>query len=152
MKVSDAMVTNVQTCGPNTSLDAAAMMMWDNDCGSIVVTDDNNLPIGIITDRDITMSSALNHKALWELTTRETLNNRPLFTCHDTDDIKMALNTMKQHKVRRLPVLDRSEQHITGFLSIDDVVSCARKSKNSHPADLSYEEAITTLKAVCKHH
>ena len=148
MNVTDIMVSDVRSCGPDTNLESAAMMMWDNDCGSLPIIDDGGNPIGIITDRDIAMASALNHKALWDISTREVMGDRPLFTCNLDDDIKSALKLMQTHKVRRLPVTNHSG-HLEGVLSIDDVVACAEQGKT---ADLSFEDTVSTLKAVCKHH
>ena len=78
MKVRDVMESNVKTCALNDNLESVATLMWNNDCGSIPVIDQSGTPIGIITDRDIAMSCALNHKPLWELRARDVTNSRPL--------------------------------------------------------------------------
>ena len=148
MIVKEFMVNNVWTCGPDTNLEAAAMMMWDHDCGSIPVVDHDGHPIGIITDRDIAMASALNHKALWDISAKEVMNGRPVFTCKSDDDIKAALRQMQSHKVRRLPVTDHFG-YLEGILTIDDIVA---GTEQGSVALLSFGDTINTLKAVCKHH
>ena len=148
MNVTDIMVSDVKSCGPDTNLESAAMMMWNEDCGSLPIIDNGGNPIGIVTDRDIAMASALNHKALWDITTSEVMSDRPLFTCNPDDDIKSALEMMQTHKVRRLPVTDNSG-HLEGMLSIDDIVVCAKQGTAS---DLPFYDAMSALKAVCKHH
>jgi CBS domain-containing protein len=148
MNVTDLMVKDVRCCSSDTNLESAAQMMWDSDCGSIAVVDDGGIPIGIITDRDIAMASALNHKAPWDITASEVMSNRPIFTCKSSDDIKAALKLMQAHKVRRLPVTDKSG-HLEGLLSIDDIVAGTERATAK---ELSFEDTMGTLKAVCKHH
>ncbi len=51
------LTTNVKTCGQNDSLDKVARVMWNNDCGSLPVLDQDNRVVGILTDRDIAMAA-----------------------------------------------------------------------------------------------
>lgn len=147
MKVCDVMEKDVKTCSPDDTLEAAAMMMWNSDCGSAPVIDQSGTPIGIITDRDIAMSCALNHKPLWELRTRDVTNNRQLYTCNGNDDMRTALETLQAHRIRRLPVVDDAG-HLQGLISIDDIVAC---SEEKMPG-MSFQDTMNTLKAVCIHH
>lgn len=147
MKACDVMVRDVKTCSPDDTLESVAMVMWNNDCGSVTMIDQMGTPIGIITDRDIAMSCALNHKSLWELSVKDVTNNRSLYMCNENDDVKSTLATMQQQKIRRLPVVNKAG-HLEGIISIDDIVAC---SKETMP-DLSYRDTMKTLKAVCTHH
>lgn len=147
MKVTDVMQKDVKTCSPDDTLESVALMMWNNDCGSAPVIDQSGTPTGIITDRDITMSCALNHKPLWDLRTKDVTNNRPLYTCKEKDDMSSALETLQTHRIRRLPVVDDAG-HLHGLISIDDIVAC---SKEKMPG-ISFQDTMNTLKAVCTHH
>lgn len=147
MKVTNVMQKDVKTCGLDDTLESVALMMWNNDCGSAPVIDQSGTPLGIITDRDITMSCALNHKPLWELRTREVTNNRPLYTCNENDDISAALETLQTHRVRRLPVVNDAG-HLHGLISIDDIVACSQEKMPG----MSFQDTMNTLKAVCIHH
>ena len=53
MKVEDIMTRDVQCCGPETNLAAAAKMMWDSDCGALPILNVQGQVMGVITDRDI---------------------------------------------------------------------------------------------------
>ncbi len=57
MKVKDIMSDNPACCTADSSLQEVAKMMLDHDCGAIPVVEDNThkRPIGVITDRDITI-------------------------------------------------------------------------------------------------
>ncbi len=146
MHVSEVMHSPAECCCPETNLDAVAKFMWDHDCGAIPVVDDSNKPIGIVTDRDIAMSSFLNHKPLWEISSKEITSKRPLFTCKSDDDIRNALETMEREKIRRLPVVN-SNGELQEILSVDGIVFFAKQG-----TDLSYDDTAGTLKAVSIHH
>ena len=147
MIVSDLMERDVVTCHPGDNLETAARLMWDNNCGSIPVIDEFGIPVGIVTDRDIAMSCVLNHKAPWELRVSEVTNNRPLYVCVENDDIAGALHTMQTQRIRRLPVVNGAGR-LRGIISIDDIVA---HSAEQAP-DLSFQDTMNTLKAVCIQH
>ena len=128
-------------------LESVAKIMWNKDCGSVPVLDESHRLIGIITDRDIAMGCALNHKAEWEMKTRDVLSNRELFTCRSDDNVKDAMQRMSDHHIRRLPVVDGNGQ-LQGVLSIDDVVCLAQEDN----PELSFRDTMNTLKQVCTHH
>lgn len=147
MKVRDIMEKDVKTCNTNDTLEAPAMLMWNHNCGSAPVIDGSGTPIGIITDRDITMSCALNHKPLWELRTSEVISDRPLYTCNENDDISTALKTMQNNRVRRLPVVN-NDGRLQGIISIDDIVACFKEETPG----MSFHDTMNTLKAVSISH
>ena len=63
MKVQDIMTSDVQCCGPDTNLAAAAKMMWDSDCGALPVLNVQGQVMSMITDRDICMAAATKNEA-----------------------------------------------------------------------------------------
>jgi len=54
MKVQDVMTRDVATCGPESSLNDAARLMWENDCGFVPVLDPGGRRLhGVLTDRTV---------------------------------------------------------------------------------------------------
>jgi signal-transduction protein with cAMP-binding, CBS, and nucleotidyltransferase domain len=107
--------------------------------------------IGIITDRDICMAVALQHKTASEIQVQEVMS-RQLFTCHPENDIMNALKTMSFQKVRRLPVINDSGQ-LEGIISIEDIIARADRGRRGiQTPELSYDDTMTTLKAICRSH
>jgi CBS domain-containing protein len=145
------MVKEATSCCPDTNLEAAGRMMWDHNCGAIPVLDNENHPIGVITDRDIAMSAVLNHKPLWDITARDVISNREVFLCEVDDDVQSVLATMRTHKIRRVPVVN-GDGRLEGILSIDDIIACSEQKEGKKTPPLSFEDAMSTLKAVCFQH
>ena len=152
MRVSEVMTADVRSCSAQADLETVAMEMWNGNCGSIPVMNDDGRPIGMITDRDIAMAAALQHKALCDISAAAVLNGRDLQCCRAEDTIDSALRAMTATQVRRLPVID-GDGHLQGILSVDDVIDRAERGKRGQgKPELSFEDAMVTLKAVCRHH
>lgn len=148
MKVKDVMTHDVKTCLPDTNLAEAAMIMWDNDCGVVPVVLRDGKVIGMITDRDICMAVATKNRRTSDVAVSEVFTGN-LYACKPDDDIHDALKIMRAEQVRRLPVINVYGA-LEGLLSLNDVVLRAQEAKG-RKADLSYEDAINTLKAICGH-
>jgi CBS domain-containing protein len=143
MNVEQIMSRDVAVCGPDDNLESVAMLMWNNNCGAIPVVDHDGKPCGMVTDRDVAMASALRHKPLWEIRTQE-VSNHAVYTCTPNDDVKEAMDTMRDQKIRRLAVIDE-DGRVRGLLSIDDVIQYAGAGDG-----LRYEELIPAIKEVCQ--
>ncbi|MBI5461897.1 MAG: CBS domain-containing protein [Gammaproteobacteria bacterium] len=152
MNVRDIMSATVTCCGLHDDLESIALLMMSNDCGSIPITNDMGQPIGMITDRDIAMAAAARHKALWQLYAEDFLTGQPVSVCNEDDDIHAALAVMQRARVHRLPVVN-GDSEILGILSMDDVIGCAERGvRGQGSPDISYDDAVNTLKVMSKHH
>ena len=146
--VSEIMSSSVWSCPSNATLDQAIEMMASRGCSSIPVVDDSNKPVGIITDRDITMYINLKHKSPWDIMLAQFTKGRHIYCCYQQDDIQDALKTLRERHIHRLPVLDDNDK-LVGMLTMNDVIQQAEESDS---ADLSYKDVVETLKAVSKHY
>lgn len=149
MKVQDVMTGDVKFCRPEVNLATVAGLMWDNDCGIIPVVDGASKVIGLITDRDVAMALAMNGHFAADIAVSEVMSHE-IHTCALHDDIKTALKTMRHEKVRRLPVVN-SDGALQGILCLNDVILRAEEAKGKHIPGLSYEDAMSTIKAICEH-
>ena len=151
MIVREVMNHEVTTCRPETTLEAAAMLMWNGDCGTVAIIDGESRVTGIITDRDICMAVALQHKTASEIQVRVVMS-RNLFICNPDNDIMNALKTMSFQRVRRLPVINDSGK-LEGIISIEDIIARADRGRRGiQTPELSYDDTMTTLKAICRSH
>ena len=147
MKVAELMKRQVQTCNSHSNLEEVAMLMWNYDCGAIPVVNDAGMPTGMITDRDITMGSAFDHKALRDMVPQQVINHQKLLTCKEHDNVQSALEIMQQGQVHRLPVVDEAG-FLKGILSMDDLILASKPRKGKNSA-VSFDDVMVTLKDIC---
>ena len=126
MKVEQIMNRNVKVCRPQDSLNKPAQIMWDEPCGAVPVVDDQRKPVGFLTDRDICMAAYTQGKPLHEVRV-ETAMARKVVSCVAEDDLTSAAGLMRQHRTRRLPVIDRNGV-LVGLLSLDDLACEAARA------------------------
>jgi len=149
MKVQDVMHDDVKYCHPETSLAAVTAMMWEHDCGVCPVVDAENKVIGMITDRDIAIAAGTMGRLASDISVGEVISGK-VYTAGLDEDIHAALKTMRQEKVRRLPVTN-GDGMLQGILSLNDIVLRAEEEKGRHYPELNYEDAMGTVKAICEH-
>jgi CBS domain-containing protein len=149
MKVQDLMMWEVESCYPSSDLAEAAMIMWRKDCGFVpVVENPGNKVAGVITDRDICMATATQHKGPHDIRVGDVMS-RELFTCAATDDARTAMQKMKEGRVRRLPVVDERGV-LRGVVSLNDL-ACAAERTARAGTGLGYAEVMDVLRAVSTH-
>lgn len=148
MLILDVMTPHVATCTPDNNLETVAMLMRNHNCGSIPVLDADDKPIGMVTDRDIVMRSALDHKPLWELTADDIITKENYF-CRRDDDIKLALSLMERHCVRRLPVTN-DDGELIGILSMDDIVVATASPAADSDTAFAHDYVWAALKVISK--
>ena len=124
MIVREIMKKEVATCGPQDDLTTAVKAMNEHGCGFLPVVDSHGLVAGVVTDRDVSLHAAGTTRSMAHISASETMTH-PVFSCLPDDNVKATLETMAQHHVRRLPVVDK-QGHLQGVLSIDDVMQAPR--------------------------
>jgi len=149
MDVTQLMVREVQTCRPEDTLNTAARIMWEYDCGCVPVVDASTRIVGMLTDRDICMAAYTQGRALDGISVAQVMS-KDVHTCKAEDPIAFAEGIMRAHKVRRLPVAD-ADGHLLGILSLSDIARQAaqertRKTKKA----VSAAEVADILGAICE--
>jgi CBS domain-containing protein len=147
MTVKELQTSNVKAAGPDTDLAIVAKMMWDGDCGAVPVVNDERKVIGMITDRDIAIATATRSKTPGEIRASEVITNHGVHAVKPDDDVRVAMRTMRKHRVRRLPVVDQ-QQRLAGILSINDL---AINTSSTLPDSVPAQEFLETLQAICAH-
>lgn len=143
------MSEDVKCCGPDTNLASAAAVMWENDCGVLPVVTDGRNAIGVITDRDIAIALGTRNEQASEIPVKEVMT-REIYTTSPEDDIHSALKIMRKAQVRRLPVVN-TEGVLDGILCLNDIALQAVRPNGKKSPELSYEDVVNTLKAICEH-
>ena len=148
MKVSELMTTDVRNCWANEPLDRAAKLMWESDCGSLPVLDQNGKVVGMITDRDICMAAFTQAELLARIPISRAMSPE-LHSCAPDEDLDKVEKRMRAHQIRRVPVLD-NEGRLRGVLSLADIAQRAAKEAKGKAGSrqVSFAEVGETLAAV----
>jgi CBS domain-containing protein len=144
MTVKEVMNTAVATCAPESGLASVIDIMREYDCGFLPVVDSHGIVVGVVTDRDVCMAGGSKRRSLARISAKETMSH-PVFSCFADETVKTVLVTMAKHRVRRLPVLNKSG-HLQGVLSIDDIVHAPPRPGAPTPEDI-----VAALKAIYAH-
>lgn len=116
--------TAIVSCSADTPVAAAAALMRKYHVGAVVVVERNgagSVPIGMLTDRDIVVETvALELEA--SLFTAGDLMTAPVHTVREDEGLLAALHTMRQYKLRRLPVVTAAGT-LYGVISADDIIN-----------------------------
>jgi CBS domain-containing protein len=104
--------------GENETLADAARKMRELNVGSLPICGEDNRLKGMVTDRDIVVRCIAEGGDPTTVRAGELGQGKPV-TIGADDPIEEALKTMKEHQVRRLPVIDGHD--LVGIVSQADV-------------------------------
>lgn len=123
MTVGEICNRNALTIQKNQDLEDAVSLMRSEHVGDVIVVDERShhrQPVGILTDRDLLIKVLGERLSLADVNIADVMSF-DLVTALESESIAAALNRMREHGVRRLPVVSR-ENHLIGILSLDDIV------------------------------
>lgn len=140
--LKDLMTAPVTTCRATASLAEAARLMLEEDRGCLPIVDGRGHLAGILTDRDVCLAVA-RHTSPANTLVRDVMT-RNVISCAEDDDLNAALVTMKEHRLRRIPVINKRGT-VKGLISIDDAI------RNTGVADgrLPAEAIMDVLRRIC---
>jgi CBS-domain-containing membrane protein len=143
MKIQDLMCRDVVVCQPTDSMKTAAERMWKADVGCLPVLDDQGTLMGMVTDRDLLMSAAIQGLPLDQLHVDSAMAHR-VQALHPGDRVERALELMGVHQVRRLPVVD-DQGVVVGLVSVNDLAR--RSDRDDRPRR---EDLVHAIAQVCE--
>ena len=119
MTIQELMTAKPELGHAYESLEACAKKMCDADVGVIPILDEWDRLSGVITDRDICMAAYAQGRPLREIIVGEVMAKHPI-TCRPGDAAEVVAELMKEHRIRRVPVID-DEHHVIGIVSVTDL-------------------------------
>jgi CBS domain-containing protein len=122
--------------------------MWQHDCGSLPVVEDDGTLVGIITDRDICIAAYLHGMPLASIPVLQAMA-RNVYSCLAGDPIGVAERIMSDHQVRRVPVVD-PQNRVVGMVSLTDLAREAEDEVGQRTHRVSEGEVTRTLAAICQ--
>src|SRR3954452_21785872 len=114
----EVMTGGADCIGEDDSVLDAAKRLAELDVGAMPICGNDNRLKGMLTDRDIVVKVLAQGKDPGSTRAGELGEGKPV-TIGADDSVKEALQTMKAHKVRRLPVIDGHD--LVGIVSQADL-------------------------------
>ena len=119
LPVHEIMTRRVTSVHPATSVERAARLMEECDCGGLPVIGDNGVLVGMITDRDIAIRVVARGRDPRHAIVADCMTER-VFACYATESVGECMRQMSRHQVRRLPIVD-DRGRLVGILAQSDL-------------------------------
>ena len=123
MLLKEVYTPEVVCCGAHTRVLQAAQLMRNRHVGDLVVVgdpQDDRVPLGIVTDRDLVVE-VLGNGLDPATITLGSLMHRPVVIANENEDTTTVVARMREHGVRRVPVVDRQGE-IVGIITLNDLL------------------------------
>ncbi|WP_048097090.1 potassium transporter TrkG [Candidatus Nitrosarchaeum limnium] len=119
----------------NTRTRDAARLLQHYETDDIIVTDENNIPVGIVTDEDI-IRKVSDVTVNAEFTFLKDIMNTPLITINEKASLQDALHKMRDNNVRKLPVVSKKNL-VIGIIYQVTIANVIRDATATAPRLLS---------------
>ncbi len=133
MRLNEICTPDVVCCSPETSVLAAARLMRQRHVGDLVVVDGDaggdQTPLGMVTDRDIVVEVLAQERDTAAVTVREIMR-APVVIARGTEEASEAIERMRLHGVRRIPVMGE-DRRLAGIVSLDDLLKQLAAAANT---------------------
>jgi len=120
MQVREAMAKTISTAAPEETIDRAAALMKQEDCGFIPVVRGNEV-VGVVTDRDLVLRVMANGPAGFPAIPVGEVMTRSVWSVGADEPIEVAAHLMAEHETSHLIVLQPQSGHPVGVLSTLDL-------------------------------
>jgi len=124
MPISECCNTTVVCCEVNATVTHVADLMRRHHVGDVVVTewrDDNRIPVGIVTDRDIVVEMIAMQLDI-DIFTAGDIMTEPVVSVRENEGIIETLRLMRAYKIRRMPVVNQAGA-LFGIVTADDLIN-----------------------------
>lgn len=121
----------VFTVKPDDTVATVVATLAERGFGALVVSEDGETIVGIVSERDIVRTMAAHGGDLLDQPV-STIMTRTVRTCNENDSVDRLMTVMTEHRFRHLPVTE--EGKLVGLISIGDVVK-VRVRQLEHEAE-----------------
>jgi len=147
--IAEVMTQKLETIKSSASAQDAAKRMSDKRISSLVVTDESDIAIGIVTERDLVRRICV-HDASSKHTIVEQIMSSALVTIDADSQIDVAADIMLQNNVRHLLVIqDNDTNKPVGIITPSDFVGYLKDNLNIDDVNA---RIIESMKDVNKDH
>ena len=131
--IGDVMTKSVISVDAALTVNETAKMMEDAKVGAVIVMEDN-VPVGIVTDRDFSVKVAAHAYQITE-PVKQTMSS-PLFSINSDESVRIAADLMHERKIRKLPVIE--DEKVVGIITATDIVNLLATSAEDDIRDMYF--------------
>jgi CBS domain-containing protein len=136
------MSDRLETINISSSAQVAAKKMRDKNISSLVVTDDYNKPVGIVTERDLVRKICVNDASSSNTQIKDVMS-LPLLTIDATASIEEAANIMAQNGVRHILIAENNDLNKPmGIVTRSDFAAYLRANMDIDDVNAKISESI----------
>lgn len=122
MRILATKTGDVITIHPERQIREAVQLLAEYNIGALVVVDEKDKPVGILSERDI-VRRAVENEDVFSERVQDIMTKRVIIGMPQ-DDLYSVINTMTEKRFRHLPIMD--EGRLIGIISIGDVLKAQR--------------------------
>ena len=131
--IANVMTKSVISVDASLTINEAAKMMEDAKVGAVIVME-NNLPVGIVTDRDFSVK-VVSHA--YQITSPvKQIMSSPLVSINSDETVRMAADLMHDRRIRKIPVIDDGK--VVGIITATDIVNLLAVSVEEDIRDMYF--------------
>jgi CBS domain-containing protein len=123
----EIMTPDARFCPQDATAADAARLMADDDLGALPVCDADGRLTGVVTDRDLAVKVVAEGRDAQQVRLSDIVDVTEVVTIGADDSAEEAIRTMKDHAVRRLPVIDGTS--LVGVVSQADIARAMPDAK-----------------------
>lgn len=120
MKIEEVMTPGPRVLPTTATASEAAQIMLEEGVGGVIVRDNKGHLYGIVTDRDLVLRVLATDQDPQAVPLKSVCTRDPVCLAPD-DEVSVAVRLMKNHAVRRVPVLEGDR--IVGIVSLGDLAT-----------------------------
>ena len=131
--IEDVMTKSVISVDASMTINETAKMMEDAKVGAVIIME-NNVPIGIVTDKDFAVKVAAH---AYEISSPiKQIMSSPLLSINSDESVRNAADLMFERRVRKLPVLN--DDKVVGIITATDIVNLLAVSVEEDIRDMYF--------------
>ena len=119
VRVHELMTSRVLSVHPATTVERAARLLEECDCGALPVVGDNGVLVGMMTDRDIAIRIVAQGRDARNAIVADCMTER-VFACYANESLAECMRQMAHNQVRRMPVVDERGR-LVGIIAQGDL-------------------------------
>ena len=129
--VRDLMRKNPYTVAESASIQDTARIMNDKKVSSLVILDEENNPVGLVTERDLVRKVCINDLPTNRVTNKEIMSS-PLITIDSESSATTATDLMLKNNVRHLLVIDNESKDNNQLIGIITPLDLVKYEEDAH--------------------